>query len=106
MLSRADLERLVKEAAPALVGAEVRRAWRSGDDGWVLVLERAATVPAERLALEIGLAAESARLCALPLELAAPSDKDDSHFFATALRKNLAGKKLDALTLGPGHRIA
>ncbi len=101
MLGRTDLERLVQEAGPALVGAELHKVWRAGDDAWVLLFQKGE----QRLALEIGLAPESARLCAIPRELALESG-DDSHFFVHALRKHLAGAKLEGITLVPGDRIA
>lgn len=110
MLGRRDLERLVQEASPALAGFEVHRVWRSGDDAWVLLLRKS---DEERLALEIGLAPETARLCALPPELVGADDpeakkerKDDSHFFVQALRKALSGARLEKISLVEGDRIA
>jgi hypothetical protein len=117
MLSRKDLERLVQEASPALAGLEVHRIWRPDDDTWVLVFRKAGEAPAageeDRVALEIGLAPETARLCALPPDLVGADDpavkkerKDDSHFYTQALRKNLGGAKLERIALVEGDRIA
>ncbi|MEZ0229246.1 MAG: NFACT RNA binding domain-containing protein [Planctomycetota bacterium] len=89
------------EAGPALAGAELQRVWRTEDDAWVLLFVRGE----QRLALEIGLAPETARLCALPLDLALKSS-DDSHFFVHALKKHLAGARLEGISLVPGDRIA
>lgn len=101
MLSRADLVRLVQEASPALEGAELQRVSRRDDDAWLLVFKKGE----ERRALEIGLAPETARLCALPVAMVEET-KDDSHFFVVALRKHLKGAKLERISVVPGDRIA
>jgi predicted ribosome quality control (RQC) complex YloA/Tae2 family protein len=116
MLGRADLVHLVQEASPRLVGAVVRRVWRADEDAWVIVFESPGPQGAadeRRVALEIGLAPESARLCALPPEdvLADDAEKKkerakDTHFFVVALRKNLDGARLERLSVVEGDRIA
>lgn len=115
MLSRADLVRLVEEASPALAGGELHRVWRPDDDTWVLLFQKHGMIPGEedRVALEIGLAPETARLCALLPEVVLADDpaakkerKEDSHFFTQALRKNLSGATLERITVVPGDRIA
>ncbi|HZU99966.1 MAG TPA: NFACT RNA binding domain-containing protein [Planctomycetota bacterium] len=109
MLSRPDLVRVVREAGPACVGLETHRIWRADEDTWILLLRGEAE---RRLALEVGLRPETARLCALPAEVVGADDpekkkerKDDSHFFLAALRKQLGGAKLEAVTLVEGDRI-
>lgn len=113
MLSRADLSRLVAEAGPALAGAVVHRVWRVEDDTYVFLLRFPEGHEPERIALELGLAAEGARVVALTPEDVAADDpaekkarKADSHFFLGALRKQLTGCRVSGLTVVPGDRIA
>jgi predicted ribosome quality control (RQC) complex YloA/Tae2 family protein len=113
MLSRADLARLVAEAGPALAGAVVHRVWRRDDDTFVLLLRFEEGHEPERIALELGLLAEGARLVALPPEDVDADDpaekksrKEDSHFFVGALRKHLIGCRVAGLTHVAGDRIA
>lgn len=108
---------MIDEAAPALRGGFVHRIWRDEGDAWVLLVRhheggdptaRATT----RVALELALPSDWARVVALPPDaVAADDDKAkktqgrDAHPVLSLLRRHLVGARIDDLTAVPGERI-
>ncbi len=117
MIGPGDLQRWIEEAAPAVRGAHVHRVWRA-DGAWVLLARHheggdPAARPTARVALEVALEADWARLVALPPEdvgaddgAAKKAQGRDAHPFLALARRALVGARVTDLTALPGERIA
>lgn len=117
MITAADVQRWVQEAAPGLRGGYVHRIWRDEADAWVLLVRQheggdPAARAVARQALEVALPAEWARVVGLPPEAVAADDdkakktqQRDPHPFLAQLRRHLVGARVDDLVAVPGERI-